>query len=1105
MRHSEHPGNFWRTITRNQAPFAGLLTALFFLLLAFAPAPATAQALQFATTFGGSGSDTVFAVTHHEEFSYVAGRTTSADFPVTDGSTYRGDPGETGDIFVAKLNAQGQIVAATLLGGSGSDFANGIAITDGPGVPNGNGGETFPKVITISGWTGSTDFRTLNPIQAANGGKTDAVIAQFDLSLNLLFSTYLGGAEDDQFSGLTPIVNNVGDDDLMFFGFTTSTDFPFPTPNAADPTTTVKNLTTNADGLLVRMNRDRTLPMASLLRRTSSGNGTQNEVILGGTSGLTIPGSGFDPAQYELYVTGWTDNDFFRHSSDPTGSGKRIFLTEINPETGGRIYSGVLGGSGDDIGQAVAITAHGVVVLGQTTSTDLPNAQPLFQSAPGGGTEAVLVGWQHLPSGVPLFARPAYVAYLGGTGEDSGRALSAAFGPQFPQSQVAEHLHFAGVTGSANLPLLPTPQHPPAQATYGGGATDGFFGRLAVKKNPESTGPVLLLEAKDLTFDGGTDDDAFTSLAAVRGDGTDFEGIAGGAVQIVAAEANGQIQRAMTRRERAKVNYYGKGSRAADLAVVARPRGPLTPGVEEVLVLVVTNKGSILTERMVLGVVPDQVLGVGISAEIIRGTVRGQPDGLLARDNDGRFLLGELKLAQGASIEIEVTVKSLPAAMQSTPPAVGLTVGVFDRGGSVPDENPQDNSIVVNLPVTVSPDLFIERTLVLLNPVTANPRQVRYEFRVSNVGTRTAELVKILLTGVNLRNVTYTLASESANVGQLDDPTPVQVSYGNLEKGQSVVIVVVGELLRPSEETRLTARGTAADELNTENNTATGETEATPMPDLTVLMQPRPPLTHDREEVLTLVITNQGTGPASGILLTIRPITFTDQGDPKDITADIARITFNGTPLSQVPGQLTHTISLGELELAPGASIEIDVALKSRPEALTQSPPAVHLSTVVDSRENDADETNNIRFFVVPVEVPARDSDFDLGFDLPLVPVPAAMPFSFIVRIGNEGDAGTPVVTLFFPPTWRSQRPHRVSSSVRTRPGSSTRSTSYMGGIPPRWNSQRSCCASRAPATARRPPKHCSTPLNTLKSWSTSFTWHCGEPHPRKPNWPRRY
>jgi len=806
--------------------FAALRPLL--VLLGLLPWLAAAQAVQFATTFGGSGSDTVFAVGHHDGFTYVAGRTTSADFPVTDGSTYAGDSGEVGDIFVAKLDGQGQIVAATLLGGSGSDFANGLAITDGPGVPDGNGGETFPKVITISGWTGSTDFRTLNPIQAANGGKTDAVIAQFDLSLNLLFSTYLGGTEDDQFAGVTPMFGS----DFMFFGFTTSTDFPFPTPNAAFAANTVKNLSNNADGLLVKLRRDRSMPMASLFRRTSSGNGTQNEVILAAAFGIN-PVDPFSPAP-TLYVTGWTDGDFFRDSADPTGSGRRIFMSEVDRDSGGRGYSRVLGGSGDDIGQAIAITPEGVVVFGQTTSTDLPDPRPLFQAGPGGGTDALLVAWQHAPDNPFVTIRPPYVAYLGGSGDDSGRALAAGTEPEF---NLVKGLHFAGVTGSENLSLPATPQHPPAQATYGGGATDGFFGRLGVTVNPESTGPALLLEARDLTFDGGTDDDAFTSVAAVQDDGTNFEGIAGGAVRVIVAEANRRIQRAgppdkddVERARLKKFRSSGGQPLLPDLTVLLVPRDPLEPNLEELVTLVITNKGLASATRIEVAIFRDRVDGAP-SGEVVQVEYAGSV--LEFDDEEEVFLLPrDVVLPPGQSLELKVTVRSLPAAGLGVPPGVGLIVDVSeDEEDAVPADN-EDHFI---LPVVLSPDLAVELLSATQDSPAVTPRRARYEFRVSNAGTAVAENAEVVLSGMNLRNATYQLAGAApVALGDLDGAGEQRIPVGSLAAGQNRNLVVEGEPARPNEGTGLTARGVAAGDANPENDNAPGETQPGPGPDYAV-------------------------------------------------------------------------------------------------------------------------------------------------------------------------------------------------------------------------------------------------------------------------------
>ena len=78
--------------------------------------------------------------------AYVAGITYSSNFPVTAGALKTTLSG-TSDAVVAKLNASGQVIYATYLGGSNYDGANGIAI-DGAGN------------AYVAGWTLSSDFPT---------------------------------------------------------------------------------------------------------------------------------------------------------------------------------------------------------------------------------------------------------------------------------------------------------------------------------------------------------------------------------------------------------------------------------------------------------------------------------------------------------------------------------------------------------------------------------------------------------------------------------------------------------------------------------------------------------------------------------------------------------------------------------------------------------------------------------------------------------------------------------------------------------------------------------------------------------------------------------
>ena len=118
--------------------------------------------------------------------AYVAGVTTSTNFPVTGGALQPANNGGA-DAFVAKISAAGTALAySTYLGGSSFDQANGIAVD--------SLGNAY-----VAGYTSSLNFVTANAVQPVFDGMYDAFVTELGPAGNtLVFSTYLGGTGSDE-------------------------------------------------------------------------------------------------------------------------------------------------------------------------------------------------------------------------------------------------------------------------------------------------------------------------------------------------------------------------------------------------------------------------------------------------------------------------------------------------------------------------------------------------------------------------------------------------------------------------------------------------------------------------------------------------------------------------------------------------------------------------------------------------------------------------------------------------------------------------------------------------------------------------------------------
>ena len=139
------------------------------------------SALIYSTYLGGSLNDVGIKIaTDTSGNASVIGFTRSTDFPTA--NAFQASFAGTDDAFVTKLNPTGSaLVFSTYLGGIGDEEGDNIAV-DGSGN------------VYVSGSTTSTDFPTANPFQAANAGSDDAFVTKFSATGSAVYSTYLGGS-----------------------------------------------------------------------------------------------------------------------------------------------------------------------------------------------------------------------------------------------------------------------------------------------------------------------------------------------------------------------------------------------------------------------------------------------------------------------------------------------------------------------------------------------------------------------------------------------------------------------------------------------------------------------------------------------------------------------------------------------------------------------------------------------------------------------------------------------------------------------------------------------------------------------------------------------
>lgn len=421
--------------------------------------------LVYSTYVGGTGSDSGNAIAVDASGdAFVAGGTSSSDFPVTTEAFQKTFGGGGLDAFVFELNPGGTALTySTYVGGTGGDVANSLALD--------SSGNAY-----IVGSTGSADFPTLNPIQKQLNGTTNGFVTKLNPSGSaLVYSTWLGGGTGD-FASAVALDSS---DNAYVTGGTQNSTFPYTT--GAFQTTCGSCSGTLSNAYVTVIN--------------AAGSGYVYSTFLGGDSsdegfGIAVDSSG------DAYVTGSaTSSNFPRKSAlYPTygGSGD-AFVSELNPSGTALIYSTFLGGSLNDTGTSIAVDGSNYAyVTGQTGSTDFPTMNPK-QSALKGDNDAFVAEINSAGSSL-LFS-----TYLGGSLNEN--TTSAGNGPlgAIAVDGPGANIYVTGNTASTDFPVFPTTT--PFQL-HNGGVIDAFvvkYGQPAFSLAATQLSPASLAAGSSAT------------------------------------------------------------------------------------------------------------------------------------------------------------------------------------------------------------------------------------------------------------------------------------------------------------------------------------------------------------------------------------------------------------------------------------------------------------------------------------------------------------------------------------------------------------------------------------------------------------------------------
>jgi hypothetical protein len=428
-------------VTATSGPFEAFVTKI-----------DTNGALVFTSIFGGTSDEYPGGIAVDSQGIYVAGITTSPDFPVTVGApqtTFQGGATSgNNDAFAVALSLDGTVINwGTYVGGNDSDSALGVAVDASHNVYV--VGETFSTNLPVTA-PPLPDGSALN-ITGAPGNDDGyiAVISAAGTAYNLV--SYIGGSSGDLATGVS--LDPTGN--IYVVGETISVDLPFTTgvvqpACGTDGTCNSAGAGAQDDAFIYSIKADHT---------------GYNYVTYFGGSSVDDAFAVAADASGNVFLTGMTTStDFLISGGGGTPyqstlfGAQNAFILELNSSGSAVNYQTYFGGEGSDSGLSIALdSADNIYITGATSS---PLRFPLLNPTQGtlNGNSDAFVSVFGLGQDLLLFS-----TYLGGGGDED--QLSGAIG-----LDAAQNIYVTGDTDSGNGSTSAFPTTTGAiGTTYGGG------------------------------------------------------------------------------------------------------------------------------------------------------------------------------------------------------------------------------------------------------------------------------------------------------------------------------------------------------------------------------------------------------------------------------------------------------------------------------------------------------------------------------------------------------------------------------------------------------------------------------------------------------------